>query len=177
VTRNNQVNYTTTIGARTPYRISNANTNYTTGSSSAIFCPIDMNGNPIKTVTKGYISEVVDFLTDGETKLLKTSDGDMWFVSIDPQIQISFDNYYIGSSQISFDWTEIDDIPYIIDREPGTAVLIEKTIIENGIYNASIDFADGYEKVTVAVPTLVGTVTNHCLVLSHSTSGSEPIFR
>ena len=35
---------------------------------------------------------------------------------------------------------------------PSPAVLIEKEITENGIYNASTDEADGYSKVTVTVP-------------------------
>lgn len=34
----------------------------------------------------------------------------------------------------------------------GSATLIEKQIIQNGIYNASSDEADGYSKVTVDIP-------------------------
>ena len=34
----------------------------------------------------------------------------------------------------------------------GSATLIEKTIIQNGIYKASDDEADGYSKVTVNIP-------------------------
>ena len=36
----------------------------------------------------------------------------------------------------------------------GSATLIEKSVNANGVYNASDDEADGYEKVTVNVPTL-----------------------
>ena len=34
----------------------------------------------------------------------------------------------------------------------GEAVLITKTVDANGVYNASSDNADGYKKVTVALP-------------------------
>ena len=34
----------------------------------------------------------------------------------------------------------------------GEAVLIDKTVDTNGVYNASSDNADGYKKVTVALP-------------------------
>lgn len=39
-----------------------------------------------------------------------------------------------------------------------TPTLIEKTITQNGTYNASSDNADGYNQVTVAIPTYDGTV-------------------
>lgn len=110
-TRNTQASYVTTLAGRTPYRVSNANLNYTTGQSSALFVPLDEYHQPVKLTTKEYTEQVVDFLTNGENKILKTSDGRVWCVSIDPDVSISFDDYYIGSSTISFNWTEIDDVP------------------------------------------------------------------
>ena len=109
--RNTQSNYVTTLSGRTPYRVSNTNLNYTTGKSSGLFVPLDSYNQPAPTNTKEYIKEVVDFLSDGTEKILKTSDGDAWYVSIDPGINISFDDRYIGSSMIDFSWTEIGDLP------------------------------------------------------------------
>lgn len=43
-------------------------------------------------------------------------------------------------------------------HEGGGGTLIEKTITQNGTYSASADSADGYSKVTVAIPTYDGTV-------------------
>ena len=34
----------------------------------------------------------------------------------------------------------------------GSATLIDKNIVANGVYNASSDSADGYKKVTVELP-------------------------
>ena len=44
----------------------------------------------------------------------------------------------------------------------GGAVLITKTITDNGVYNAAADNADGYSRVTVTVPKggLNGVVMN-----------------
>lgn len=111
--QNTQANYVMTIASRTPYRISNAYTNYTTGQSSGLFAPLDSNGQPILQDNKEYIEEVVRFLCDGENKFLKTNDGQIWYVSIDPSVDISSDENFRGSSEISFNWTEIDDVPTI----------------------------------------------------------------
>lgn len=43
------------------------------------------------------------------------------------------------------------------DAGGGSAVLIEKSVTANGVYNASDDQADGYSKVTVNVPAPVST--------------------
>ena len=112
-TRNTQVSYVTTIASRTPYRVSNAFTNYVTGQSSGLFAPLDQYNQPDPQSTKEYINEVVDFLSDGTDKILKTSDGQVWYVSIDSQISVPFDEYYKGSCEISFNWTEIGDVPVI----------------------------------------------------------------
>ena len=164
-----QVSYVTTLSGRTPYRVSNANTNYTTGQSSALFMPFDVNGNPTKVLTKEYVNEIVDFLSDGTNKILKTSDGDAWCVSIDPEIQITFDEHFVGSSKIAFNWTEIDEIPDIIEDNRKEKRLIGKTIISNGTYYASKDLVDGYNEVVVGVPIIANvTVSGHKLVVTHS---------
>ena len=111
ITKNTQVNYVTTLSGRTPYRVSNASTNYVTGQTSALFTPLDEENQPIAIHTIEYINEVVDFLSDGTEKIIKLSSGGMWYVSIDSAISVPSNENYIGNNMVSFDWTEIGDVP------------------------------------------------------------------
>jgi len=52
-------------------------------------------------------------LSDGTDKILKTSDGEVWYVSVDPGINITSDDHFIGSNKIEFNWTEIGDVPVL----------------------------------------------------------------
>lgn len=113
IKRNTQVGYVTTLLGRYPYRVSNANTNYTTGKSSGLFFGIDSSNNFVPDYNHDYSEEVVDFLTDGTGKILKTSDGQIWFVSIDELITLPFHDRYIGKNLVEFDWTEIGDVPIV----------------------------------------------------------------
>ena len=113
VIRNTQANYIMTLAGRTPYRVSNTNANYTTGQSSGLFMPIGNNNQPIKIDTKEYTKEIVDFLVDGTEKILKTSDGEAWLVSVDPGVEIPSSDYFTGFNIINFNWTETGDIPSI----------------------------------------------------------------
>ena len=56
----------------------------------------------------------------------------------------------------------------------GSAVLIEKTVNNNGVYNASADSADGYSKVTVAVPaSAVDTGTKSVSITENGTTSED----
>lgn len=115
-----QVEYVTTLSGRTPYRVSNADTNYTTGTSRGLFFDLDSNGNPTPDYDHVFSEDVVDFLTDGSSKILKTSDGQIWYVSIDEAVELPFHERYLGYNEIEFDWTEIGDVPpfgLVIDNE------------------------------------------------------------
>ena len=46
----------------------------------------------------------------------------------------------------------VDEMPTRIANIPSGGTLIQKTITQNGVYNASSDNADGYDVVTVDVP-------------------------
>lgn len=110
VKRNTQVAYVTTLAGRTPYRVSNAQTNYSTGNSKGLFFNV-RNNELINDEYATHATRILDFLTDGNDKLLKTNDGQMWWVSIDEAVSLPFNNYYRGYYPISFSWTEIGDIP------------------------------------------------------------------
>lgn len=108
--RNTQVAYVTTLAARVPYRVSNAQTNYTTGQSEGLFFD-EYNNELLKDEYLVYTTRVIDFLSDNSDKLLKTNDGQMWWVSIDNVVSVPSNNNYRGYYPISFSWTEIGDIP------------------------------------------------------------------
>lgn len=111
--RKTEVNYITTLASRTPYRVSNSNVNYTTGKSSGLFLELDQYNNLISGDNCNYTNRIVDYLSDGNEKVLKTSDGGMWYVTIDDDISVDFDDYYKGMRSVSFDWTEIGDVPIL----------------------------------------------------------------
>lgn len=109
--QNTQVNYVTTLSSRTPYRVSNANTNYATGQSSGLFFETDANNRLIVRDNRDYVNEIIAYLMDGNEKILKTSDGDIWYVSIDESASGQFNDRYKGKYEIQFNWTEIGDVP------------------------------------------------------------------
>lgn len=110
--RKTQVEYVTTLSSKYPYAISNANTNYATGNASGLFLKLrDDKKAFLPDVDHTYSDKVVDFLTDGTYKVLKTSDGQAWYVSIGDTVEVPFHDRFIGMNSISFTWTEIGDLP------------------------------------------------------------------
>lgn len=110
--RNTQVAYVNTLTGRLPYRVSNAQTNYTTGQSEGLFLKLTNDKKKfIPDEYAEYATEVVDFLTDGAEKIIKTNDGQIWFVSIDQAVTLPSNENYRGYYLVSFAWTEIGDIP------------------------------------------------------------------
>ena len=110
--RNTQVEYVTTLAGRTPYRVSNAATNYSTGQSRGLFLKVTNDGKKfIPDYNHDYSKEILDFLTDGTDKILKTNDGEAWFVSIDSGAASPFNEHYYGMNEIRFNWTEVGDLP------------------------------------------------------------------
>ena len=108
-----QSNYVTTLSARTPYKVINANVNYASGNSSALFLQLDNNNNPIPDYSGEYTEEILTYLTNGEDKILKTSRGEIWLVTIDQEVNVDPNDNYEGTRIISFNWTEIGDVPIL----------------------------------------------------------------
>lgn len=108
--RNTSVEYVNTLAGRTPYRVSNSENNYDTGSASGLFVPI-IDGRPTPENSHAYHKEVINFLSDGTEKILKTSDGQIWCISVDDAITVPFDDRFKGRNMIEFNWTEIGDVP------------------------------------------------------------------
>lgn len=109
-----EIAYVTTLGSRTPYRVSNALTSYSTGSCSGHFFELTGDGKRIVPDDNyKHTNAVANFLTDGTGKILKTTDGQMWYVSIDSGVSKPFNDNYTGMNSIEFNWTEIGDVPVI----------------------------------------------------------------
>lgn len=109
--KNIAVEYVTTLSGKYPFRVSNSEMNYTTGTTTALFLPLEPSG---KRLTRDdYLvtaQRVLDFLCDGGEKILRLTDGRGWYVTIDNNPRIVSSNYW-GASPIEFSWTEIGDLP------------------------------------------------------------------
>lgn len=97
--------YVQTYYSRYPHAIHNGNMRYATGSVTGLFLRRDARGEFIKEGAHDYKEELLEFLTDGKPKVLKTPEGHMWHVSIDGEPKED-ESEYIGASTVTFAWTE-----------------------------------------------------------------------
>ena len=108
---NRIVEYVTTLASKYPFAVSNADVNYVTGTTTALFLPVTSDGRKFeRDWYSKYTDEVMDFLRDGNEKIIKTHDGHIWYVMIngDPQ---QVNGGYWGANDIQFSWTEIGSVP------------------------------------------------------------------
>lgn len=109
--RNTQVEYVTTLSGKYPHRISNSDTDYTTGTSTGLFLKLSEDKKRLEPdYDHSYSDEVLNFLCDGKNKIIKTHDGQIWYVSIDGSPNKVYSDY-IGMNAIQFSWTEIGSVP------------------------------------------------------------------
>lgn len=108
--RNTMVEYVTTLASKYPYRVSNSAANYSSGTARGLFMRYNPNNN---TLTPDYdhtlATEIIDFLTDGTDKILKTHDGLAFCVGINSNPKEEYSEF-MGAHLVSFDWTEIGSI-------------------------------------------------------------------
>ncbi len=114
-TVNTSVSYVKPLRSKFPIRVSNGQTRYCTGEVEGLFLPKDSNdcyndAVSIIAAARDYKNLLIDFLCNGNTKLLKTYDGLIWNVGIDANPKENF-SPYPGASEIKFNWTEIADPP------------------------------------------------------------------
>lgn len=113
VKRNTVKEYVTTLAGKYPYAVSNAELNYSSGSSSGLFLKYSHESRRfIPDLDHSYANEILNFLTDFSSKIIKTHDGQMWYVSIDANPSEEYSEY-LGAHSISFNWTEIGEVPNI----------------------------------------------------------------
>ncbi len=120
--KNTQVSYITTLSGKFPKRVSNADTDYFTGSARGMFLPFDQCGKPVMEDWLIFKNGFLDMLANGHPKLLKTYDGNAWVISVDASPKEEFSEF-IGASMISFDWTQIGEF----DNPPVTTSYTDAT--------------------------------------------------
>lgn len=124
--KNKQIAYITPLSGKYPRVVSNADTDYMSGSVTGLFVPVgddcELNINQAHL----YKNAVLDMLNNGKPKLLKLYNGDAWIVSIDQGAKENSSKFE-GSSTISFNWTEIaalDTPPSSLVTNSGVSISI-----------------------------------------------------
>lgn len=96
------------IHRRYPYVFGNGNTNYYSGTMSAIFVQIDENCNFDWEQSWKFRDEFMEFLCNGRAKILKMGDGRMWMVGIIDAPSETVTIHELAPTT-AFSWVEIDD--------------------------------------------------------------------
>lgn len=110
--RNTVKEYVTTLSGKYPYAVSNADTNYSSGSAKGLFLKLTSDKKKfIPDTDHSYSTSILDFITNGTSKILKTHDGQAWLVSIDEDSASPYNDHFTGMNQITFNWTEVGDLP------------------------------------------------------------------
>ena len=114
ITNKATVAYVQPLSSKYPHAIRNCSADYYIGSFSGLFSDFDSDTCAflIKAGTNqeimNYKMKVADFLSNGNIKLMRTYDGIKMMVSIDGDVKIDGNEI---DSNISFNFTEIDDVP------------------------------------------------------------------
>lgn len=111
-TRNAPSSVNVLLNNKYPIYIRNTIANYDSGSLSATYlerdeenCTLQLENDSIRTM---YQKDVMDFLCDGNPKLLKHFDGRMWLIMVTGNPTDTADENY-KLRRIDFEWTEIGD--------------------------------------------------------------------
>ena len=99
-----------TLGSPYPYAVSNGNLNYYTGNFSAIFPPRKADGEFTKEGSRKFKDEVIEFLSNGFAKILKSEEGEALKIRVNESVDLSHSEYP-GAAEISFSFTQIGDFP------------------------------------------------------------------
>lgn len=101
------MNYVQTLYASHPHAVRNSNQKYATGTMSGIFLEFDKEACSFDFENASrYNKKLLNFLTDGAPKVIKTANGHIWQVQIDDEIKEE-DIDGRGVVEIEFNWTEI----------------------------------------------------------------------
>ena len=102
--------YIQTLGSKYPYAVSNGNLNYYVGSFSGLFLPRGDNGEFTKDNAYAFKTQVMEFLANGKTKILKSGEGEAMKIRVDDTIDLE-QNEFKDAANIKFNFTEIGDFP------------------------------------------------------------------
>ena len=126
ITYNRESNVLTSPGSKYPYVVNNGITQYYSGSVTVTFIDFDEKCRlDLKNGWK-YRNEIDQFLANGEPKILKSFEGDIWLVNVVNSItRTTNDHYQNVSSQ--FEWVEAGD-PFSVGD-----------LYDNGFINTDVD--------------------------------------
>ena len=112
VTRNREGTIIVTMNNKYPFVFYGSNANYYSGEFSGVAIDYDIDGGlnnfwfPDKSVD--YRDKMVDWLTNGEPKILKMFDGRIWMVNINGNVTLDNSDHY-RKVAVSFEFVEIGD--------------------------------------------------------------------
>lgn len=98
------------LGSKYPVVVSNANTQYYSGSITATALTYNqlMNDKFDRYTLSSYLRLLMQFLTDKGTKIIKDWNGNLWLAAIVDNIQSSYNNNVgMGIGDVSFNFVEI----------------------------------------------------------------------
>ena len=98
------------LGSQYPVVVSNANTQYYSGSLTATAMTYNqlMNDKFDRYSTSQYLQLLMKFITDKSTKIIKDWNGNLWLAAIVDNAQVSYNNNVgMGIGDVSFNFVEI----------------------------------------------------------------------
>lgn len=107
--RNNLGEALELLNEKYPTYVTNANTSYTTGTTSGTFLALTTWDAVDKPGGVRLRKNAIDVLSDKRAHILKYNDGRIWLIKVDGQVQenrVQHDD----QRQISFSWVEIGDV-------------------------------------------------------------------
>lgn len=99
-----------TLSNKYPYFIQNSAANYDSGSAQGLFLPVQSDGCKISTDNAfEYRKALLDFLRNGQAKILKDCFGQIWMIQVtdDPTVSMSDHPYKMITA---FNWGEVGDV-------------------------------------------------------------------
>lgn len=100
------------FGSRYPIVVSNALTDYYSGSMSGTILPLNYEETRIldrKAIVQ-QTNEVVDFITNNKAKILKDWNGNIWLIMAVGEPSITYNNSYgMGKVDVNFEFVEVGD--------------------------------------------------------------------
>lgn len=110
ITRNRQANVVTTLNNKYPYIFFGSNSNYDSGSFSGTIIKKneDEEDSQDFDASYRYREDMIDWLTNGEPKILKMEDGREWLMSVNGNVDVD-NSEHVDKVNISFDFVQIGD--------------------------------------------------------------------
>lgn len=123
------------FGSQYPVVVSNALTNYHTGSISGTILPADYENirimDRMEIVQQG--KELMSFITNNKAKILKDWNGNIWMIMPTGEPSTAYNNNFgMGKIDISFEYVEIGDVNSETD-------LMEMGLIEPSVDTSTIE--------------------------------------